>query len=92
MNSIQELPQASKATTTLKIGNTVRTTKMPEPRDYTSEGQAKRVICAGKVGRIIKISGSHGLCYEVAITPSNTAFFDPDEITLTKRQQKQLEP
>jgi len=59
-----------------KIGDSV---KIITPRDYTEEGHVKRLACAGRTGKIIRESNSHGACYEVQ-TAEGSAFYDPDEI------------
>jgi hypothetical protein len=69
----------------LMVGKVVKATCLPgleSARGYTAEGKAERAKHSGKQGKVIGFSNSHGLCYEVRFSWGQTAWFEPEEISL----------
>jgi len=55
-----------------------------ERRDFTDEVELNRAARAGQTGQIISQKTGHGLCYAVHFSDNGIAWFDPDELQLTR--------
>lgn len=67
-----------------EIGDRVRTVALLECRDYTTEGQAKRL--ANHEGYVEGIHNSHGVCFDVRYDKGGCGTFDSDELILLEKR------
>jgi hypothetical protein len=63
------------------IGKFVRATCLKNTTGYTDEAVAKRKRCDTQIGRVMGFN-RHGLCYEVRFSKGQTAWFEPEELSV----------